>query len=530
MDNLHISKNTSRTTLLIIILFAFALRLWGIHADLPLADGLDEEPRLSNAVRMVADGDLNPRYFSHPSSTVIYPLTAVFHLWNVAFYDTTLFQAASAFQERYEADWSEFILLGRLLTVAFAMLSIPLVYQLGRLAFNELVGLVGAWFAIMPLILKSFAQLVRDDITATFFGLLSLYFCLHIYLNPNLSNQIKAGIAIGLGIATRYFMATLLPVFVLANFMVMASKRGSLWPGGWRSIAGLVFAGLAFILSTPYLFLNFSDALFQINVERRDIHLGADGLSSMGNFVWYLTQALPASNALTWPLFILTLLGIVLTFYTRKAEQVLLLTFMATFLIGISNLALHWQRWLIPTIPIFALFAASGFQAINENLYKILGPLTAKMGNYRIWVMVVLLVAVSAWPLYQLILDGVRLSNENTRLLARQWVLENIPQNSKLGMEEYTAFLRGLDDYYRITGTFSLATTDWTLDQAYRSGFEYILVSSDVYDLFYAEPHRYQLEIARYEELFAEEILVQEFQPTYFQRGPTIRIYKLHER
>jgi hypothetical protein len=535
MENLHISKNKSIAILVIIILFAFSLRLWGMYADLPLAVSVDEPPRISNAVRMVAEGDLNPAYFNHPSSTVIYPLAAIFHIWNVVFYDGTLFQPAPTFQERYEANWTEYIYLARFLTVTFATLSIPLVYQLGRLAFNELVGLIGAWFATLPLILKSFAQIARDDITATFFGLLSLYLCLHIYLQPNLSKQVKAGIAIGLGIATRYFMATLVPIFALANLLAMGSKRGGSWQRVLlRAMAGLIFVELAFVLSTPYLFLNLSEALYDINLERRDAHLGADGLSNMGNFMWYLTQALPANNALTWALFTLALLGIALTFYTRNAKQFLLLTFIIIFLVGISSLALHWQRWLIPTIPVFALFAASGLQVISQHLYKISSSLMAKLGNQRIqplnWAVVVLLIIVSARPVYRLVLDGVRLSNENTRLLARYWLLENVPENSKLGLEEYTAFQKGLDDYYRIEGAFSLATTDWTLDQAYHSGFEYILVSSAMYNRFYAEPDRYQLEINRYEELFAEEILVQEIRPTYFQRGPIIQIYKLRER
>ena len=56
------------------------------------------------------------------------------------------------------------------------------------------------------------------------------------------------------------------------------------------------------------------------------------------------------------------------------------------------------------------------------------------------------------------------------------------------------------------------------------------MVSSDVYKLFYAEPDRYQREINRYEMLFAQEILVHQINPTYFQRGPTITIFKLRER
>lgn len=502
-----------------LVLWTYGMRLWGLKGDLPLGPGLDEGPRISNAIRMAAERELDPTYFNHPSSTVIYPLAAIYFGWNAIFYG----DSERALMERYTANPTQFFMLGRLLTVAFASLSVPLVYHLGRRAFDRRVGLWGAWLATLPLILKSFSQIARDDIAATFFGLLALYFCLQLTWQPSRKLQVQTGLAIGLAIATRYFMALLGPVWGLSTLAGLAARTDFFsWQGQRRLVGhclvGLLAMALTFSLTTPYLFLNFSEAVRDISSEQRIKHLGADGLTPAGNLAWYLAVALPAPNALTWPLWLLALVGVGRALMTWQVKPLLLAAFVVIFLGGISLPALHWQRWAIPTLPILALFAAAGLTWLADRLRAGRG------------LRLVLVVLVSAWPLYTLLLDGIRLNNANSRQLARVWLLEHVPEDSKIAMEEYTAFMTGLEDHYRLTGTFSLATTDWTLDQAYEQGFRYVLVSSDIYRLFAAEPERYPTEISLYEQLYAQETLLQEIKPTYFQRGPTIRIYYLRER
>lgn len=481
---------------------------------------------MAPAIKIASTGNLDPEYFNHPSSTVIYPLAGSYYIWNVFFYNGKFFSLERASDAIFNPNLVEFYLLGRYLVIAYAMLSVPLVYQIGRLTFNKQVGFLGAWLAILPLILKSYSQIARDDIVATFFGLLSLYFCLKLYDDPTTLKQILAGAAIGLAIATRYLMAMLVPLLLLVNLLII--WREGIFPLVKRkkflfaALIGLITIGCVFALSTPYFFLNFSKAFADISSETRTEHLGADGLTPLENFAWYVTRAIPAGNALTLPLTIFAIIGMILVIIKSQAKSIIVLIFTLMFLVGISFLALHWQRWIIPILPLWALYAGYG-------IYWLIKKSTGLKPSMQFGVTVLLLAVVSAWPIYQLILDGIRLSNAHTRVAAREWMLDNLPPGSKIAAEEYTAFLRGVDRF-KTAGSFSLATTGWTPDQAYRNGFRYIVVSSDVYNLFFAEPDRYQDEIKLYKDLFAQEILLKDFSPSYFERGPTIRIYQLRAR
>jgi len=523
--------------LVTIILIAYAIRMWGVQADLPLALGLDEPLRVRVTLYTATTGDLDHGYFNHPSSTVIYPLAMIYHGWGVISYDGQFFQANSAIRNAYYKDWTPFILLGRWLTISFALLTIPLVYQIGQRIFNQRIGLAGAWLSTLPLISKSYAQIIRDDIAATFFGLLTLYSLLSLYHSPTISNQIKSGVAIGASIATRYFMGLLVPVYWITLVLIwirfskggLVSKTASLsqttsfQTSPWRVILpGAIVAGfttcLTFMITTPYFFINFDQVLTDLANENRTEHLGADGLSPIGNFVWYLTDAIPMS--LTWPIYILAFIGLGVAVYRLQPATVIVASFVLIFWVGISLPALHWQRWLIPILPLWALFAASGLMIIIKKL-----PLNVPKS--QLWLLA--LVTISLWPSYHLVLDGTRLMGNNTRTLARHWVFENIPPDAHLATEAYTAFFRN-QSRYQIKTSFSLAQLEGSLDQAYHQDIRYVLVSSEIYNRIYAEPERYGTQIERYETLFANEILVKEFVPGYLERGPTIRIYQLRER
>lgn len=57
-------------------------------------------------------------------------------------------------------------------------------------------------------------------------------------------------------------------------------------------------------------------------------------------------------------------------------------------------------------------------------------------------------------------------------------------------------------------------------------GYDYVVVSSSIYDRFFAEAERYPKEVEFYQTLFAQGKLVEEIAPTYWMAGPTIRIYE----
>lgn len=499
-----------------LVWLSFALHLWGIRGNLPFAAEIDEPVFVTRAIRMAASGDLNPRWFGHPGSTLIYPLAALYRLVSPGLF----LQPDPTLQAVFKASPGEFYLFGRYLTIGYAVASLPVVYQVGRRAFGRPAGLIGAGLAILPVVAVAHSQMVRTDSAATFFGLLSLWWCLKACDRPTLSRFTLAGVMIGLAIATRYFMVALVPVLLVAGGLAWLQKRINLGALGRAASLGLLGVAAGFALSTPYFFLDFQAALTWIVAEANDVHIDADGLSPLGNLIWYVTQAIPSS--MTWPVAIFTVLGVAQMSYERQMKPLLLLGFIVIFILGLSLSDLHWQRWLIPVLPLLALFAAHGLVIANSNLASRLGwsPATWRRTG------TVLLLLMLAWPGYQVGLHNLRQSNPSTRLLAREWILANLPAGSKIAQEWYSATLFGAG--FNVLEQSSLAKKNRSPADLHRQGFNTIVVSSEMYNRYLAEADLYPREANFYQTLFREGCLLQQFEPTLTQGGPTVRIYRWH--
>ena len=509
--------------LFFIIAAALAVHLVGIQRDLPYTPEADEPIFVKRSVCMASSGSLNPGYFGNPGSTVFYPLAAAYHVWNAVAYDGPILQADPGLETRFETNPSEFYLLGRLLTVSYAVMTVPLIYLVGRRLFGERVGLIACGLFVLYPIAVTHAQMVRTDSAAAFFGALSLWLCLRVYDRPTLGNHFLAGAAIGLAIATRYFMAVLIPVLAGVNLLLwwrLIPGRQVVSAAWLKAGAGLLAVAIAFAAVTPYLFLDFSAAWASVEHEARSTHLGHDGLSPWENLVWYVREAIP--DGITWAQAGLAATGAGLVLWRRKPLEVLPLAVVAMFLVGISLSPLHWQRWLIPVLPLFALLVAYG---LNEMIGWLsarlrLAPVAARA------LLVLAVFAVAAWPAYKLVLQDMRQATPSTRVLARDWMLQHLSPGSKIAQEAYAAPLEGQP--LVMPKTFTLS--EHSLEDYRRDGLRYLVASSIMYDRYLAEPDRYPEAVRFYERLFSEGRLVQEFSPSRTRGGPTLRIYEILPR
>ena len=515
------SSRSIRWTLASILVAALCLHLWGIQRDLPFTSDIDEELFVTPAVAMVATGDLNPHWFGHPGSTVIYPLTAIYRIWNFVAYYGPLLRPDPDVRAAFDANFGEFYLLGRLLAVAYAVLSLPLVYALGRRIFNTRVALIATWLSALSPVAVAHAQMVRTDSAGTFFTMLSLWLCLRVYEHPTLRNQLFAGAAIGLAIATRYFMITLIFVLLVVDAIVLwqqehqANTRKKLWP---LIGVGLLVIAVAFALSTPFFFLDFTAAWQNLRAQDQATHLGADGLSPAVNFFWYLTTAIP--SAMTWPQAGCAVIGIILSIRARQILQLVLLAFLVVYVSAISLSNLHWERWIIQILPLCALFAAKGLDELAARLSMRLQSNAVR----RPGLVLTLTALLSAWPLCDVILTDIRASHSSSRVLAREWMVQHLPAGSRIAQEWYTAPLAGTG--FVVLESFSLSEKG-KVESYLSEGYRYVVASSAIYGRYFAEPERYSDQIAFYQDLFTRGRLLQQWEPSLTRGGPVIRIYEL---
>lgn len=488
--------------IIVLTTLAFGINIWGIKKNLPYIPEFDEKRFwVGRAVTMAHTNSANPEWFGHPGSTILYPLTI---LYNLKYGDQV--------QSKFDEEPSEFYLDGRLLVSLYSSLSIPIIYLIGKKIFSKSTGIIGALYFIFVPTVVYYAQIVRTDTAAIFFGTLSLWMIIKIYENPSIKKQLLAGLFIGLSIASRYFMISLIPALCYVNLKnINKSKRKRHLQ--ILAIVGIVSILIVFILSTPYFVLDFHTALESIKTEARSTHLGADGLSPIGNFWWYISEVIPSQ--ITSIRYFLFITGLILVVLRKNTKALVLLISAGTFLVGISLLSLHWKRWVIPILPVITLLAAYALDALSKNLSQ---------NEKRQYIIFTFLCIISlSLPVYKTVLHCVRSSRPSTRILAREWINENIPYGSQIAQEYYTAPLD--DTNYLILEKFSLSK--YNIDYYHGEGYEYLVISSNIYNRYYKEPNRYSKEVNFYNSLIECNCLIQEFIGSSLQGGPTIRIYNI---
>jgi hypothetical protein len=498
-----------------IMVLSLGLECWGVTHDLPYP-GVDEPAFVGPAVHIASTGDLDPHWFGHPGSTTIYPLAGLYHVWGAVAHGGPVVSSDPGLANRFAVSPGDFYLIGRLWSIAFAIAAIPLVFLLGRRCFSTAVGLAGAaLWAVIPLAV-SYGREVRTDSAGVFFALLSLLLIVRLFERASLRDHLVAGLAIGVGISSRYFLVTLLAALIAAG--VIALRRHV--PGASvRGIAaGVGAAVVAFVMTTPYFLLDWSAARASLANESTS-HVGHDGLSPIGNLRWYLGNAIP--NVISWPVALLAVTGIVVAVvYRRDPRRLILLAASATFLVAISTSKLHWNRWPLPILPVIVLFAADG-------LAQLMSAIDALVGRHELQsaFAVAGVVLVAFWPAKDAIQLDARESRPSTRVLARDWIESHVPEDSSVVRELKTAPLDDTD--LRWMERFSLPYGGWTLDRYRLDGFRYFVTNAGISGAYTTQPRRYPTQALLYRELRQQGCLLHVFRPDAHRDGPVIRVYEL---
>ncbi len=495
--------------------------LVGVAHDLPYVVQGDEVGFFGYpAARIAATGQLHPGWFGHPASTVIYPLSGIYHLWHAVAHGGAWLRPDPRLIAAFEQHIGQALLLGRLLSVAYGVGALWATYRLGRRLFDGPTALVGAALLIPVPALVLFAQMVRNDSATVFYSALALWAIVGALERPSVGRQALAGLACGLAISTKYYLGALALILLLADGVILWRGRGL---GGDRrrllagALAGLVAVALGFALTTPYFLLDFAAAWGDLRAELRPAHLGADGLSPLQNLWWYLSVAMP--GVLGWGRYLVALVGAAGLAWRGRGAPRLLLAFAGLFLLGVSASPLHWERWVFPILPVACLCCAAALVRGGRWLGQRRG-LSPRSGAA---LAVLAGVALCATPLYDVALQGVRQTRPSTMVQARVWLDANLAPGTAIAREEYSFPTNGCA--LRLVGEYALA--EEPLGHYIEQGAEYIAVSSAIVDRYYREPGRYREQIAFYEGLDAAAELVYEATPDRWTSGPTVKIYRL---
>lgn len=523
-----------RIVLFVAVAAGIALRVWHIDWDLP--ELYEEAYPFSTAWHFWNWGgsglDLNPHIFNYAAFSFYFQFVLqVLHF--VLGWIGGLYSNLKAFHQAYGNDPSPFIIIARSGSVLFDMGTMIVTYLLGRRVFSRSIALLATVFLALNVLHVSEAHYVNVDTPLAFFTMLGCYCAFRVYSTGGRKWYIYSGLVIGLAMGTKYTGAILITILVTAHVL-----RSSSLPGAVKSLKSTVLMQslglsiLLFFLLNPYIILSFVEfkqrfSLLYYNVIAHG-HLGV--VSSQSTIGFYLFQSLP--EALGLPLVIITGLSAGMMLLRRYKRHLLLLAFPVLYLLTIAQWEYRADRYLLPVIPLFLLVGSFGLVSFSRWLARRLTDLIKKprVSAEHVGLAVLMVVMASI-----IIPTGIRLLEyhdsfrlPDTRTVAKDWIIKNIPRGSGIATTEFGLNLPA--DRFHLVGI-----PYHPVMQEYLAGFYQtewyrnldLVVGSSFDRARYAlEPLKYGEFLRFYDSLDSQCDIVQKVVPEHHQNGPAIWLYR----
>ncbi|HEY7381589.1 MAG TPA: glycosyltransferase family 39 protein [Gaiella sp.] len=418
-----------------IVLVAAALRAVGSRYGLPLPLlNPDEGNIVPRAWRMTHGGGPDPGWFDYPSLLLylLAPLQAPFH------------------DPSYEA--------ARALAVLVGLAGVGAAWWLGRRAYGTSAGLVGAFAVAVATTHVAYSRVAVTDVLLTL--------CVTVALALAVAGRLEwAGVAAGLAASAKY------PGALVAVPVLVAG-----W-GQWRRL--LVAGGLAlacFALTSPFVLIRGGAAWEDVSrVQRlaRDGWLGFedDPIAPLA----YLDRLWEALG----PALLVGLAGVAVAVARRSRADIVLLSFALAYGLYLMPLAAHFDRYVLPLVPVVGVLAGSR---------RWLAPVAAA-----------LLLVPLGWSAHDAWQHG---TNTDPRLAADAWIADNVPPGDRIAADPSTLPLAGRDVIrLELPGPGRAFDARRDLAALRRDGVEWVVVSGAVTDRVRRAGRRYPREVAFYDAL-----------------------------
>lgn len=350
--------NRSRRLLLLTLLIALAVRLWGINFGLPLASARPDETQIAGPAVGYLGGNLEPPFFQWPAL-----FQYVVALAYVAFALVTRpfggYATLAAFAESRRQSLAVFLLIPRLLVVALAVVTVWWLFNIGRRTFGAAVGHVAALFLALAFLHVRDSHFGVTDVPMTSLVVLGVLLALRWQEAPSLGRALAAGLAAGLATATKYNAIVVCAAFVAA-WVEQMTARGALDRVRPRGLAlalpaYLAAVAAAFAAGAPYTLLRWDRFLADAGTVQATLAAGHGIVVGQG-WLYFLTAVLPAAVGL--PILAAALAGTAVMLVTRFRAASSVLAFPLAYYLVAGRSSAVFARYILPVVPFVCLAAA----------------------------------------------------------------------------------------------------------------------------------------------------------------------------
>ena len=399
-----------------LLVLAFALRIWGNGHGLPYAYNADENAHFVTRAIGLFGHDWDPNYYINPPAYT-YLVHLVLGVW---------YGGRAGVSNSFAADPTQIWLIARTLAALLGTVAVWLLYLAGARLVDRRVGLLSAGIFAVAFLPVFYSKLALNDVPTLAGVCLALWGAAGILRNGRMLDYLVAGVGLGLACATKYTGGiVLLPIIAAATaqFAATGGRAGAL-----RGIGAVaVVALLSFFVANPYSVLDFSsfwDGLtHQSDASSSDA--GKLGLTQDSGYAYYLWSF---GWGLGWLPLCFAVGGAVRMFVDERRLFWMLVPAIIVFVLFMGSQERYFGRWLMPVFPFVCVLAA--YAAIE--LADWLGRISPALRPTFVAAAVVLMCGQG---LVYSLHSGLVLSREDTRNIAREWMVKNVPERTKIVVE-----------------------------------------------------------------------------------------------
>jgi len=418
-------------TLLFVLIIGASLRIIGLKWGLPTNKYFHSasfHPDESEVLK--AYQGINPRKLDFRLRTLTVQTKGTFHPYLMALWIKTasvfkLTKIYSSF-DYYKANPKELVnlyIVGRSMSVVFGILTLILLFFFGKIVYGDYrIGLLSSFIlAITPVHIIN-SHYISTDITLTFLTTVILILSFHIAKNGGIKTYISTGILLGIAGATKYSIAPLVIIPLLAH--ILSGKKIT----DRKLIYYFLFIPAGFFIGNPYSliepgsFISSLKSSLEINTTNPVTQNTLDCFGPQNNFLFYFFTATKYGFGI--PLSLLFLSSLIYAFIKREKTDIIFAGWVIIFWSFISLMS-PWQlvRWQLPYVPVLCLLAARFIVAVSAggNKYIRLSLLSAAC----------LIFFYTA--LYSISCVKI-MAEKDVRDEASEWIESNIPEGKRIAV------------------------------------------------------------------------------------------------
>ncbi len=399
-----------------VLLLAFGLRIWGVDHGLPYAYNADENAHFVTRAIGLFGHDWNPNYYVNPPA-----YTYLVHIVLGAWYG-----GRAGVSDAFAADPTEIWVIARVLAAILGTLAVWLLYLAGSRLVDRRVGLLSAGIFAVAFLPVFYSKLALNDVPTLFGVCLALWGTAGVLRNGRARDYAFAGIGLGLACATKYTGGIVLLALLGAVGAQFAAQGGKGFAA--RGVAIAAGAALAmFLVANPYALLDFSafwDGLTHQSDASGDA-AGKLGLTQDNGYVYYLWSF---GWGLGWVPLVLAVGGAVRLWFDESRLVWILVPPVIVFVLFMGSQERYFGRWLMPVFPFVCILAAYAAMELVDWVARASPVLKPTFATIAV-------VALCGQGFVYSLHSGLVLSREDTRNLAREWMVANVPAGKKVVVE-----------------------------------------------------------------------------------------------